>query len=276
MRDELISIGMPVFNEVKFIDEALESILSQDYSNFEVLISDNLSDDGTYEKALQWSKRDERVKVIRPKKRLSAVDNFRFVFERTKGRFFMWVSGHDRWRKDFISKCYSIMREFDDIGICYGRTIYIDEKGKEVGKSEDLLDTRAVESPLIRYHVVIWGLKECNIIYGLMRREFLKRVDFLNSIGPDNLIISQMSLISKFFQVDDFIFFRRILERREKESLRDKLYRLGIESRYPYFDYLIKHFYIVARSGLPVHKKVMLFFDTLICLSGKFNIFERV
>jgi len=59
MGRELISVGMPVYNESRFIDEAVNSLLSQDYGDFEIeiVVSDNFSTYGTYEKVMEYSSR---------------------------------------------------------------------------------------------------------------------------------------------------------------------------------------------------------------------------
>jgi glycosyltransferase involved in cell wall biosynthesis len=65
-----ITVGMPVYNERKYITETLDSLLSQTYENFEVVISDNNSQDGTYEILQQYAKKDKRIKLFRQPKNI--------------------------------------------------------------------------------------------------------------------------------------------------------------------------------------------------------------
>jgi glycosyltransferase involved in cell wall biosynthesis len=63
-----ITVGMPVYNERKYITETLDSLLSQTYENFEIVISDNNSQDGTYEILQQYATKDKRIKLFRQPK----------------------------------------------------------------------------------------------------------------------------------------------------------------------------------------------------------------
>ena len=60
-----VSIGMPVFNGEKYIVEALDSVLDQTYSEFELIISDNASDDRTPEICQEFARKDPRVRYFR-------------------------------------------------------------------------------------------------------------------------------------------------------------------------------------------------------------------
>ena len=63
-----VSIGLPVYNGEKFIRNAIDSILSQSYKNFELIISDNASTDSTQEICLEYAKNDNRIKYLGKKK----------------------------------------------------------------------------------------------------------------------------------------------------------------------------------------------------------------
>jgi len=71
----LVSVGMPIYNEERFIKETLESVLSQSYPNFEVVISDNCSSDSTPEIIARIAARDNRVRIIRTNKTIISTAN---------------------------------------------------------------------------------------------------------------------------------------------------------------------------------------------------------
>lgn len=65
-----VSIGMPVFNAEKYIIAAIDSILAQTFSDFELIISDNASTDRTHEICKEYSAKDQRIHYYRNKKNL--------------------------------------------------------------------------------------------------------------------------------------------------------------------------------------------------------------
>jgi len=88
-----MSIGIPVCNEDRFLEETLRSLLSQDYGNMEIIISDNASTDRTEEICREFSARDMRISYYRFKDNQGAIANFRRVLEVARGKYFMWAAG---------------------------------------------------------------------------------------------------------------------------------------------------------------------------------------
>jgi glycosyltransferase involved in cell wall biosynthesis len=62
--EPLVSVVTPVYNGVDFLAECIESVLAQTYSNWELIILDNCSSDGTYALAQSYAERDSRIKVV--------------------------------------------------------------------------------------------------------------------------------------------------------------------------------------------------------------------
>jgi len=98
----MITIGMPVFNGAKTIAAAIESILEQTFSNFELIISDNCSTDGTANICSRYAKQDGRIHVIRQDHNIGASENFKFVVKKARGVYFSWAAADDLRSPDFI------------------------------------------------------------------------------------------------------------------------------------------------------------------------------
>jgi glycosyltransferase involved in cell wall biosynthesis len=98
----IVSIGMPVYNGEEFIVEALESLLGQTFINFELIISDNASEDRTGEICTEYALRDSRIRYIRQKQNIGAVANFQFVLDTAVGEYFMWNAADDYRATDCI------------------------------------------------------------------------------------------------------------------------------------------------------------------------------
>ena len=97
----LVSIGMPVYNSEKHIRRALNSLLAQDYNNFELIISDNASTDNTALFINEYAVRDKRIRFSVTSHNLGVINNFIKVLTMAQGKYFMWASGHDLWQKNY-------------------------------------------------------------------------------------------------------------------------------------------------------------------------------
>lgn len=97
-----VSIGMPVFNDKAFLESAINSILSQSFTDFELIISDDCSTDGSQNICKQYVLKDARVSYIRQEKNIGISKNMEFLLSKASGRYFMWAANDDKWDKDFI------------------------------------------------------------------------------------------------------------------------------------------------------------------------------
>lgn len=108
----LISIGLPVYNGEKFIDRAISNILSQDYPNLELLISDNCSNDATSSICQIYNEKDQRVKYLKQKTNIGGPANYKEVLFKSSGDLFMWHASDD-WieGKSYISDLYNSLSD---------------------------------------------------------------------------------------------------------------------------------------------------------------------
>ena len=99
-----ISIGLPVYNGDKFIRNALDSILSQTFGDFELIISDNASTDSTSVICQEYMKKDPRIRYIRQENNMGGLWNLNFVLQEASYEYFMWAAVDDYWLSTFIEK----------------------------------------------------------------------------------------------------------------------------------------------------------------------------
>jgi len=99
-----VSIGIPVFNGELFLKKRLDSICSQTFTDFEIIISDNASTDSTPTICQEYEKKDERTHYIKQKKNMGVWWNYKFVVEQAKGEYFVWAAADDWWKPDFLEK----------------------------------------------------------------------------------------------------------------------------------------------------------------------------
>lgn len=98
-----VTIGLAVFNGERHIRGAIESLLAQTFTDFELIISDNCSTDGTLAICQGYATRDPRVRVSSRPANLGMGRNVEFVLQAGSGEFIMWACDDDRWHPDFVA-----------------------------------------------------------------------------------------------------------------------------------------------------------------------------
>ncbi len=98
----LVSIGIPLYNSEKTLRYALDSLLSQTYSNIEFIISDNCSTDSTASICKEYQEVDKRIIFHQQKSNIGPTENFDFVLGQSTGEFFMWAAGDDYRSPNYV------------------------------------------------------------------------------------------------------------------------------------------------------------------------------
>ncbi|MGR3741570.1 glycosyltransferase family 2 protein [Companilactobacillus sp. DQM5] len=100
----LVSVIIPAYNVNNFIDKTIRTVLAQDYKNFELLVVDDKSTDGTGNLIDNIAKEDNRVKIFHLEKHsgVSAARNYRI--DQAKGKYIFFVDGDDAIEHDFLSR----------------------------------------------------------------------------------------------------------------------------------------------------------------------------
>lgn len=106
----LISIAMATYNGEKYLHKQIDSILTQDYQNFELIIRDDCSTDSTKDILKQYLEKDKRIKVIFGEENLGFRKNFEIVIKQCSGDYIAFADQDDVWTEDHLSVL------FDNIG----------------------------------------------------------------------------------------------------------------------------------------------------------------
>jgi len=104
-----VTIGMPVYNGEKFLFNSLKSLISQSYSNFEILISDNASTDRTGQICKELARKDNRIKYFRQTENIGPWRNFKFLLDKAETEYFMWSAADDIRSENFIELNYDFL-----------------------------------------------------------------------------------------------------------------------------------------------------------------------
>ncbi len=209
MKKPRLSIGLPVYNGQKYLRPCIDSILSQSYGDFELIISDNASTDFTPDICTEYASRDGRVKYFRNKKNLGASINFNSTFHRSAGEYFKWVAHDDVYEPSFLEECVALLDKNPAAVLSHPLTRRIDVEGRPIGDYELKLRTTD-EDPVLRFRDLLLIKHACFQVFGVIRSEVLKRTKLLhNYSGSDRVLLAELALYGRFLEVPKHLFLRR-------------------------------------------------------------------
>ncbi|UCG57947.1 MAG: glycosyltransferase family 2 protein [Phycisphaerales bacterium] len=205
-----VSIGMPVFNGANYITEALDSLLAQTYTDFEIIISDNASTDGTEEICRAYARKDRRIRYLRNKTNLGAVKNYNRVFALSSGEYFKWAAHDDMCAPEYLERCVDVLSQHPSVTICHPKTVIVDESGERMGNWEDDLDFRSTKAHERFHDYLFRRARLWNAIFGVIRASELRKTPlFGNYLGCDKVLLGELVLLGEVHQLPDRLFLRR-------------------------------------------------------------------
>lgn len=205
-----VSVGMPVHNGEPYVVDAVESILTQDFDDFELVISDNASTDATQEICEDYARRDPRVRYVRSEENLGAAANHNRVIEFARGTYFKLASDDDVCHPAFLRRCVETFADAPpDVVLVYPQSVFIDADGRVVRADTDDLATSATQ-PYLRAARIVARINMVNALHGLIRADALARTRLLDSfIASDYVLLFELALQGTFVEVDERLFYRR-------------------------------------------------------------------
>jgi glycosyltransferase involved in cell wall biosynthesis len=280
-----VSIGLPVYNAVNYLDECISALLAQSFTDFQIIISDNASTDGTEKLCHEWCRRDERIRYVRQPVNRGSIWNHNQVFLLSQGEYFKWMGHDDLYASDWLEKCVQLLDKQPDVVWCHTQTLHIDFQGTVVPAHEDpaippgksahsLLFTggelppvtRADSDPCKRFHAVILGTTWCADAYGLIRSSVLKQTHlFPTCYGPEKVLMAELALFGRYSEIPEVLSYKRFHAEASSGSSDSKKKRgfvQGTKRKYLRSDRLtLLRGYCVAvwNSPLSVRQKIQCF-----------------
>jgi glycosyltransferase involved in cell wall biosynthesis len=229
MRDPVLAarssvcLALPVYNGEKFVADAIRSILSQDYKDFELIITDNASTDGTESICREIAASDNRVRYFRNERNLGAGPNYNLGLELSRAKYFKWCACDDRISENFLSACVAALEGNEDAVLAYGATQSIDECGRPIPLVGEMMVPQPTScDPAQRFKKSLIEETTNFEIFGVFRSEALKRsLKHRSYYGSDKTLMNEMALLGSFVFVPGILFFNR--EHKDRSiNLRDK------------------------------------------------------
>jgi len=262
-----VTIGLPVYNSERFIEQSLNSLLAQTYSNFVLIISDNASTDSTPLICKRYAAADARVKYFRNDTNIGNPRNFNRIVELTETPYLKWSTADDFWEPTFLERAMEVMERDPTIALCYPQAVLVDADGRNPKMYDDVLHL-VQEDPAERFIALLERIKLAHQHLGVIRMAYLRQTHLLGvHVGSDINLLAELTLYGKFLELPHRLFFRRFHKdsgswKRDDPEHQAKRYHASDRKRVDRTTRWRTHlsfFFAVGRSPLPVKSKARLY-----------------
>ena len=223
-----LTIGIPTYNGEQFLEEKITSILNQNFTDFELIISDNGSTDTTKEICNNFAIKDKRIRFFSHKKNVGAFWNFDFILKKACGKYFMWTAVDDKILPGFYEKNIEILEKNSNVVCSASQVKYFGKnrnywverstrgyfkalKKKMVKRFQNLQNYPASGTfgTKFRYYLKLRG--HHHVFYGIYRTEQLKKIWLLNVNFTESVDLVTMLGALRFgdFHVNDEVLMER-------------------------------------------------------------------
>ncbi|MDH4146086.1 MAG: glycosyltransferase [Acidimicrobiia bacterium] len=222
-----ISIGLPVYNGENYLAEAIRSLQDQTFGDFEIIVSDNASQDATEEIARDLAAGDDRIRYSRNERNLGANPNYNRTFALAKGTYFRWHAHDDVCDPKYLEICREVLANDPSVSLVHTRTAYIDRLGNPLLKlsrgyldcdgflenlvtDEDAAAQLSSALPEKRLDAIVNRMSVFFDIFGLMRHDDVCRTLLLpNYYGADKVFLADMAMQGRLVRLPEEAFARR-------------------------------------------------------------------
>ncbi len=205
-----VTLSMPVYNGAGYIRTAITSCLEQDFEDFELIITDNASTDGTEDICRGFASVDRRVRYVRNSHNLGAAPNYNLGFRMGRGRYFKWCAHDDFISRDFLSETVTTLDATPAATLAFAPTQCVDEAGAPL----DLVGSESAAilsaDPAERFALALAQMGTCYAIFGLFRTEALQKSTLHRPYyGSDRALLAELALLGTFVRTEGGRFYNR-------------------------------------------------------------------
>ena len=209
-----VSVVLPVYNGENYVREAIESVLTQTYRDFEFLIVDNASTDATERICTAYAVNDSRICCHRHAKNWGASMNRILGFRMASADYIKLIAHDDVWAPTLLEKCVQVLDEHPEVILAYPKTRLIDENGDTIEDFDSKLDFSS-ERARDRIRSSVWGRHRAYPIFGLARSSAMAKTKNLQPfVDSDRVWLARLALQGPFKEIPEYLFYSRMHDRR--------------------------------------------------------------
>lgn len=267
----LVSVGLPVYNGERFLEETIECILGQTHRNLELVISDNASTDSTAEICQRYAALDDRVRYHRVEANRGLAWNFGRVVDLAAGPYFKWATHDDLFDPDFIERGVAALESDSRYVLSFSDAQLIDAGGAVLRVVDDLAPMD-VDDPIRRFRTLLlrppvrwmWQL-------GVIRTDVLRSFPPYGGYAvSDSIVVERLALRGPFHRTPEVLFAFRIHETQSEALFLDENKKMNNRTHaafvnpelrgrlvFPMWRLLVEHFSSLRRAPLTLSQRLV-------------------
>ncbi len=261
-----VSVGLAVYNGDNFLERAIDSILSQTFTDFELILSDNASTDRTEEICRKYAAQDQRVRYHRNPTNIGGANNENQTFKMARGEYFRWAAHDDVCAPELIEKCVNVLDNDPSVVLCYSKIAKIDESDRLIVILDEI--KAASEKPSERISDLMFLTHDCETTYGLIRSAVMARTGLqLNYTDSDRTFLCELSLYGRFHLIPEVLFYKRVHSGMSTLMFPDWHARMAWfypehnqKAYYPHWSQFRHYFQIISSTPLPLIERLRCYF----------------
>lgn len=207
----LVTVGIPVFNGGQFLEATLDSLLGQEFRDFELIVADNGSQDDTPEIVARIARCDNRVRYVGSDRNRGAAWNFSRLPALANGKYFRWSACDDIYGPTHLGACVDVLDRDAAVSLVYPRGKKVDLQGRII-KSYDASIVGTQMTAIGRARSLLMSPAfPAGAPFGLARtRDVLRSNLILPFKGADRVFLLEMSMQGRFHQIDQLLYVQRV------------------------------------------------------------------
>lgn len=260
----ILSIVMVVYNEEKNIEQTLESLLSQTFSDFSLLITNNGSTDFTQSICKRYAIRDNRIVLENMDKNNPEITLD--LIKKIKTKYYMFAAGHDLYFPKYIEKCIEILESDNSVVLAYSKPKWIDRENNSENIIPSNIDTRGIDQ-FSRMMITCYGLVYAHQFYGIYKTSALQKIKEHKVVGSDHVLLTELSKYGTFAQIDETLFLMRKTTNWDNlDSYRKKHHPNETDGIIPFVKMMKEYMNLVSDNPNDIRSKLMKISFAIACM----------
>ncbi|MDD3276329.1 MAG: glycosyltransferase family 2 protein [Kiritimatiellales bacterium] len=132
-KNPAVSILIPTYNYARYLPAAIESALDQDFTDFEVVISDDASTDNTEKICRSYEAKDSRIRFVRHKKNLGMVENWNWCLQQARGTYIKYLLADDKFNRPYALRRLVEAMSLPGVALAASARELMDENSRTIG-----------------------------------------------------------------------------------------------------------------------------------------------